>query len=367
MNSVIDDLSFEEYNYYPALRTRGAELKGLGQLFDRHKDAIIPLLTLGKWPRAQNFETVADKIPKIFPDRPYFLDLTKEANTFTDQLIQLKDPAGGFKNWIDFVSRYEYAIPVLQSNTDQSIRDFIKQAQNCEKKFGKLAFRVSNFHHDLNATISALAALDEAENALVFIDVGYIRNSYTATVTATSSLINDIRDQVPNAIISTLATSFPASVATYATNGGRSGILDIMERQLHEDIGGFGVAAYGDYGSIHGVIYDDTPEVMRWAARVDYPIEREWYFERRPKDTSEAAFRDAAKVILRDHPEIANETNWGEYIINRVATEPNFSEIGFGPTPWIAVRVNIHISKQIEYTATLLDLPEPEWDEDLDF
>lgn len=362
------NINFENYGYYPRLRTRVAELNGLRHLTDERKDKIIPLLSLGKWPKATNFDGAANKIPEIFQNRPYFLDLTDEKNTYADDRSNLKSSHNGYENWINYIQKFENAIPILQIENKGSLRDFTQQARKCENFFGKLGFVIQDFNNDINKVISALSSIDDVENAMVFIDSKYIRNSYPAILAANIAAINKIREDIPSANITTLSTSFPSSLASFSNNGqGRTGAIEILERQLHGELGGYEVSNYGDYASIHGVVYDDAPEIMRWAARVDYPKEQNWLFERRPKCTAKSDFQDAAKAILEDNPEIGTRDIWGEKMIKGTACDPNFDEIGFGPASWISVRVNIHLSKQIDFSEMMLSSPEEELDEDLDF
>lgn len=69
-------INFADYGYFPALRTRQAEVKGLAQLTPERKNKIIPLLTLGRWPRADKLETSVEKVIEALEGRPFFLDLT---------------------------------------------------------------------------------------------------------------------------------------------------------------------------------------------------------------------------------------------------------------------------------------------------
>lgn len=371
----MNDILFENFTYYPKLRTRAAELKGLKHLTDTRKDQIIPLITAGKWPRATTFESGINKISEVFENRPFFLDLTDEYDTFNEEQALLKSPTNNYQNWREYVQRFPNAIPVAQVNRQASLRDFVMQARLCEKAFGKVVFVINDYVRDIEHVISALSALDDVNNAITFIDSKYIRNSYSAVLAANIQTINEIRNEIPDANISTLSTSFPSSLASFSNDTNKTrGVIDILERQLHEELGGYEVASYGDYASIHGIVYDNAPEVMRWAARVDYPTEQYWQFERRPKNsvtngstgTAKSDFQHAAQAIFQSYPNIASSDIWGEKMIYETATNPNFDEIGFGPAPWISVRVNIHLSKQIDYSNQLISEDEQEWDEGVD-
>ncbi|HDR1534902.1 TPA: hypothetical protein QB471_000585, partial [Pasteurella multocida] len=67
-------VDFNSYNYYPTLRSRVAEIKGLRELTDDRKDKIIPLITLNNWLQ-YGFDRAMNNISSSFKDRPFFIDL----------------------------------------------------------------------------------------------------------------------------------------------------------------------------------------------------------------------------------------------------------------------------------------------------
>ncbi len=343
------DIKFEDYQYFPTLRTRQSEMRGLKELDLDRKKKIVPLLTLGRWPRATDFVKAAEKAAEVMAGFPYFLDLTTDASHLGDQQKILKDSAASFQAWRDFVSQYDMAIPVVQLNSDAKVRDVFKQAQLLEKTSGKLAFRIKDFTSDTPLVISAISAMDDVLNAIVFIDCQYIRASFAAYATAAVATINQLRNEFPELFIVVMSTSFPASVISFTDSTQSKGEIDILERQLHDRIGGNPVAAYGDHASIHSVVYDDVP-IMRWAARIDYPQNLQWAFERRSGDQTSAGFISAAKGIIQIDPDIGTRNIWGEKMILEAADGTLF---GAAPSSWIAVRVNTHLSRQIDLSALL--------------
>jgi hypothetical protein len=197
--------------------------------------------------------------------------------------------------------------------------------------------------------VNALSALDDPRNAIVFIDCQYIRSALTAYVTASVATINQLRAEFPEVFVSVLSTSFPSSTVKFADQTGNRGSIDILERELHQRIGGNAVAAYGDHSSVHSVVYDDTP-IMRWAARVDYPRELDWYFERRPQDQSATGYVSAAKGVVDSNPQIGGRGIWGEEMIIQASNGDPYAK---APASWIAVRVNIHLARQIDLSDRL--------------
>jgi Beta protein len=343
------DIKFENYKYFPTLRTRQSEMRGLKELDAERKSKIVPLLTLGRWPRATDFDKAAEKASEVMNGHPYFLDLTTDTTHLGDQQKVLRDSSSGFKTWRDFVAKYGLAIPVVQLNSDAKVRDIFKQAQAFEKVSGKLAFRIKDFTSDTPLVMNAISAMDDASNAIVFVDCQYIRDSFAAYATAAVATINILRNEFPELMIVVMSTSFPSSVIPFADASQTKGEIDILERQLHARIGGNSVAFYGDHASIHSVVYDDVP-MMRWSARIDYPQNLQWTFERRSGDQTRGGFISAAQEIARLDPDIGTRNIWGEQMICDAATGVPY---GAAPSSWIAVRVNIHLSRQIDFSSLL--------------
>ena len=341
------DVDFGAYRYFPALRTRQAELKGLEKLDEERKRKILPILTLGRWPKALDFSKAAAKAADA-AGGPFILDLTSDGAHLANEQLRLRDPDSAYSAWRAFAAETPSAIPVVQAADVFGVRDFIKQAQAIEKAASRVVFRIRDFSKDTSTVIGALSALDDVRNALVLIDCQYIRPALVAYVTACVSTINALRAEFPELVIAVLGTSFPQSTVPFADASGTRGSIDILERSLHARIGGNAVAAYGDHSSVHSVVYDDVP-IMRWAARIDYPRELDWYFERRPSDQSAAGYESAAKAVIAVDPDIGTRGIWGEEVILRAAAGDLQGQKA--PSPWISVRVNIHLARQIDLAA----------------
>jgi len=339
-------IDFNDYTYYPNLRSRPAEVKGFGELSDSCKDAVIPLFTLGVWPRQTDTVTSLREVISACNGRPFALDLTTDPSYLTKDIFELRNPDSDFKNWRNFVSKIDYPIiPVIQITDDSKISQVIRQARAFENAgLGKIVFKISSFSNQTNNVIAALSALDSSDNALVIIDAGYIRDTLHASLAGTVTLINSIRDEVDSAIISVASTSFPSSVMPFidVNSKGKTGVIDIMETKLHAAIGREAVI-YGDHGSIHSRVY--TTSGGRFIARIDYPLNDAWVFERR-SDTNSQGYISAAEDIIDAFPEIADDETWGAKKIMKAAQ----GEIDNMKTPasWIAARVNMHISRQID-------------------
>lgn len=343
---MIDRLA--EIKYFPTLRTRAAELRGLKELDDERKSSIVPLLTLGAWRGQSDIGKAAEKCVEAMGGLPFFMDLSADSRKVEAHWEELNRSDNSYENWRNFSSKHAGAIPVVLMPNGAKTRDIVQQAAAIEEGHGCVAFRIQDFSAHTNLVISAISALKNPRNAIVFIDCQYIRDAMVAYVTAAISTINRLREEFPTLLISVLSTSFPSSTLQFADATKQTGAIGIQERDFHVRIGGSPVAIYGDHGSIHAVVYDDAP-IMRWSPRIDYPDYNVWNFERRSSTGigNDAAYTECARALVRNFGELMQASNtWGERMILEAAEGEPFAK---APANWISVRVNIHLARQIDY------------------
>ena len=354
-------IEFDKQTYFPALRTRPAEMEGYAQLKNVVKDQLIPLITLGAWPRVEGFTQSLQQALVALEGRPFMLDLTQESAYQRPELLEIGSALNDFAAWRGLIASTPNAIPVVQMPLNVKLSQIIKQARALEGiGTERVAFRITDFAGDTPRVVAALSSLDRPEGALVIVDAGYIRDSMPASLSACVSAINEVREEIPEAIITVISTSFPATVTSHLTqeSSGTRGSLAILERELHFAIGS-DAAIYGDHGSIHSKVYLTTGG--RFMPRIDYPLSDAWEFERRPgKDSS--GYIDAAQELIRRFPNIADEDTWGALKIRNAAA----GDIDKMRTParWIAARVNMHISRQLELSGELGVIDESDLDDD---
>lgn len=356
-------IKLDKQSYFPALRTRPAEMEGYSQLRDSVREKLIPIITLGAWPRVEGVDQSLQQAKSAVSERPFILDLTQESAYQRPAILELLKPDGDFLAWRNLISATANVIPVVQTPPNVKLSQIIKQARALEEiGTHRVAFRITDFGSDTPRVIAALSALDKPNEALVIIDAGYIRDSMSASLSACVSSINDVREEIPESIITVISTSFPATVTSHITqeSSGTRGTLAILERELHYAIGA-DAAIYGDHSSIHSKVYLTTGG--RFMPRIDYPLSDAWEFERRPgKDSS--GYIDAAKSLLDRFPSILEEDTWGaEKIRNAAAGDIDKMRT---PARWIAARVNMHISRQQDLSNELSTLDEADLDDDFE-
>jgi len=336
-------IQFSDYAYYPALRTRPAEIQGYSELSNAVKDGIVPIMRLGAWPRCEDVSEPLLQLENGTSGRPFILDVTREAAYQNSTIHGLLDHTEDFKQWRDFVRSLPNAIPVVQFSASARLPNIIRQTRLIEAMGRKLAFRISDYISDTSKVITALSAMDSPKNALVIIDAGYIRETMAASIAACISTVNDIREEIPAAEITVISTSYPASVLPYNVGSNQtSGAISILERELHEAIGADAVI-YGDHGSIHARTRPATGG--KYTPHIDCALYDAWLFERRPNSDG-VGYTDAARSIITRWPECNTDDTWGARMILKAAS--GALDGMKSRSTWIAVRVNMHLTRQFE-------------------
>jgi hypothetical protein len=343
-------ITFNNQSYYPALRTRPAEMIGYQNLSDIVKNGLLPIFALGSWPRTEGLDGSLQAISgAIGDDRPKIIDLTRDSLYRNERINALLDPSDNFKRWRNFVVTVPNAIPVVQLTADARLTQIIRQTREFENAgLNKLCFRITDFVNDAPKIITALAAMDSPQNALIIIDAGYIRETMAASIFACIKSINEIRDEIPTADITVLSNSYPSSVAPFANSAQKlSGAINIMERDLHDAIG-VDAAIYGDHGSIHARIRPATGGT--YTPHIDCALYDAWIFERRPGEDAQG-YISAAQSIVAECPDCIADNTWGGGEIRRAAG----GDIEKLKTraAWISVKVNMHLTRQFELSEQL--------------
>ncbi|MFM0292792.1 MULTISPECIES: beta family protein [Paraburkholderia] len=342
--------NFDNHFYYPTLMSRVAEIQGLRELSDEYKARILPLFTLGRWHNAIEFDRAIENCSAALGrEREFFADLTREARHQPEIIGELLAPDSDFDAWRSYVERFENAIPVVQIVPGATRRQVFRQAQLIERRRGQLAFRVRTPGTELPLVINALSSLDNPANAMTFIDVKYIRGAERESAAVAADAIDRIQAEIDGARIVVLASSFPAYLGDFADDAEETrGVIQILERELHASLISDGRScSYGDYASIHPIIRAGGGGAP--IPRIDAAGTFTWGFERRPllREQRPRAYQECAEALIERHPEIDADACWGASMIRQAAAgDPH----GLAAGSWIAARVNMHLSRQIEYS-----------------
>jgi hypothetical protein len=327
-------------SYIPALRSRQAELRGYRELRAEIKDAVIPIISIGKLGRTSESADVAAKVSECI-DRPFFADL----NTFAEQQCSdwqaLASSDGNFQTWREYVATMENAVPIALIRDGAPERAFIRQVLAIEANHNVVAIRSRRPAAEFPLLQTAISAVEDVNNLLVILDLGYIRASIDAKEVEASRIINGLRNVDASVRIAVISSSFPRSISAF---GEEAGQLEILERDLHARLGGSDVSIYGDHAAIYPEPFEAS--AARWVPRIDYATGEAWIFRRHRAD--DGGFPRCARelIAIPDWDVEFSQQNWGAASIRQQSTAEEPLP-GFGsPSAWISVRVNMHIERQ---------------------
>ncbi|CAM5213655.1 hypothetical protein CDEF62S_05606 [Castellaniella defragrans] len=230
-------MNIKKYNYFPALRIRINEVKGLENLDTARKNKIIPLLSLGRWsPKGKDFHRAGEIANRAMGGGPHFLDITDNPRHLPDQQKRLRSSKDGFGNWRAFLNDFPNALPIAQIPDNLDRRNFIQQVLKLEDEKELVGFRIKDTLQEVDLVINALSAMSNPENSIVYIDSKYVRNQVSLYASASIDAALAIRRQIENTNIVALSTSFPRSIVPFADTTEKRGSIDIQEADLFREL-----------------------------------------------------------------------------------------------------------------------------------
>lgn len=343
--------------YLPIIKTTDAELKGYFFLDNVVKNNIIPIFELTRSRRSKNNANgdVNIKMKKIFDlceGRKFILDVTTEKTLSNNQTTAFLDNSNGFSNWVDFITKHQddsSIIPCVHymQGADADVK---KQITALEQIASATACRIGIDQDeglsiaDLETVINFLLSV-RTKPIYVIIDSGFIHlnslNDQRNKILEAIKKIEPLLDR--NDVLLCPSSSFPKSVmdAGYGRAGAETGEFKIGEVEIFKEIKKVSRrVAYSDYGSIHPKRYDDFG---KWTPRIDYPLDDRFFFYRFKQEAG--GYITAAKSVIKDnrYSRIRRVATWGdEEVLAAAGGAPN----GKSPAHWIAVRMNLHITRQ---------------------
>lgn len=339
--------------YSPLIKTTDAEIKGYANLHPSVKDGILPIFELTKSRKTIKDEdgSVEKRLKELLEatgDRPFIADLTTESTLLNKQILKLYDSNAGYYKWREFIKLKlpKNVIPTITVNADEGIGEVTRQAAELEGEGYQVAFRASLFDARSVEYIKAIqAGLQIPENLTVILDGQFLG------IGRAPSFVNEIASMISFVIGATehnfkyiqLSSCFPSSVMStgYSVNDqqGRFANEDVVANSL---IGQLSTLTrqitYGDYGSIHPIRYPTRGGTF--VPRVDLPLDTEFLFRRFRRE--DGGYIRAAQEIVK-LPDYKSINTWGDA---QIISAANGAPKSFGPVFWIAVRLNIHVTRQ---------------------
>lgn len=331
--------------YVPIIRTSEAELKAFQNLSPDVKRLITPFfeLTRSRITSKPPFGDIYQNLYSILEHRPenFILDVTTEPKLENAQTERLYSPLRGYKAWVDFVQQLKgkLFLPVLLINENGHFDDLRSQAASLLKIAGGFVIRMGLDEKDYETYVAPIIAeFCKSGKILLVFDCGFVKvGSASLVATVADSLLANVKKASPEIKTLVSASSFPANVLAPGYGEEEEGNWWHEEVRLSELLNAH--EFYSDYSGTHPFRYDGAGG---WVPRIDVPLEREVFYKRVRREYG--GYIAAARDVL-DDDYYTSVGAWGDAEIRRAAD--GFPS-GRSPSHWIGVRVNLHITRQVQ-------------------
>lgn len=332
-------------SYLPMLAISVAEMRGLEELPERDKDALLPYFQLRPWGVSHELENTLNRLTDAYGDRPFLADLCpptvldSEPRPVHHTLDLLRTPEDGYANWCDFLSDHPNMIPVAQLGDLDNLPAQLDRLVRLERGLG-VYLPAPAFPRIREIARIVGEQTDEGLHTCVIIDLGQRGADLLGSQAMSVGLVNAVRASLPFATVAVSASSFPSDFVGLADQ-------QIYERAHHQGViataGGEGVI-FSDRGSARAQRQmggGGTP-----APRVDLAGPAAWQFFRDGSGGARpAGYVAQAAAAMRSDAWDANLRVWGVQMIERTAGgDRNAIK---SPTSAAAARINMHLHQQL--------------------
>ncbi len=342
--------SIENARYIPVLSVRPAEMNALLELPEGDKNLLLPAVQLRPWVGSAQFTRTIEKISDVYGERNWIGNLDCDytpPDEETDrpaihQFHALCNENNGYENWCRFVAENQRIIPCIQLRHKA---EFLGQLERLAALERGLVVHLQNLSEILTAEeLVALAEVSEENQILFIIDFKELgRRDLNEAILQWANFLDSATTAIPGCFIAISSTSFPHSFDSITTQ-------EIRERQL------FGVAQATNQQHNWNLIYSDRGsarlQIPRGGGgapypRIDYPVSNHWYFFR--SDSQDGEYQGVAIQAMASPHWNPDLRIWGTQMIERTSRGDEYAIIS--PAKATAVRINIHLHRQLFYDA----------------
>lgn len=345
-----------DYDYFPIVKTRDAELRCFRNLNPRSFEKVLPIYELTKSritkkaPDGDIYRRMK-QIEEIQAGRPFILDLCTDEKYINPQIEQLLSGAHGFRDWQYFIFDLHVnlnIIPMVHIFEDDDgvlpdVEEFVKEA-SC--KVNNLAVRMpfdldkENVEKYLEPIVNNL---NPSCKLYVILDAGFVRDKEVSSLVdcfiGSCSGTVKYRECIEDVVI--LTTSFPSSPAT---EGGHdsSGKFLIIEEDVYEGVREEFDVKYGDYASIN------TEQIEMkggtFVPRIDVASLDGRSFSYKRYRRQAGGYALCAKKTIEDTDNYTPLDIWAD---EEIALAAKDMPTGISPAFWISVRMNYYIETRL--------------------
>jgi hypothetical protein len=338
--------------YFPILKTTVSEIRALRQLNCTESSNIHPIFELTKSRKSKHDEIGnvykrIEEIAELVNENWFILDLTSEDSLSNPQIESFFDDHNNFENWRQFVhslkDRALNVCPVIQAYDDTSTEELLTQMNDFSETCEMFAIRLKPEYLDMEISNRLIQTAQDFNFKIIF-DMEYVDESNFDFVTNQFAVFMEqcLQKEMHLSSIVLCSSSFPPMVNH---KNQFSGQLNTFEKSAYERITSRLPQLncfYGDYGSVHPFRNDIT--AYNWVPRIDYPLYSSVVFCRKQREIG--GYKDCANRLVLMSEFISNPIDsWGYQEIIDACTKPN----GKSPSYWISVRINLHISRTLDW------------------
>lgn len=375
---------FAPVTYFPDLLAARSEQMGYRRLSDEDKDALLPIFGLTHRRGSPDISDAVQLITDSAQGRPFLLDLDHrpapppyEARNPTDPaadarrveaerdiqerynalLAQLLSPNDGFAAWREIVSQFPSAVPMLQHSDLQSeARSILRQAALLSRDGASIGLRIRRGAASGASQLIAqiISILDEPGQLLIILDCGQGRIHLPDRAAFARDTIQTILGELD-------VTQQPGVRAVCMSNSMLQSNHDLMRTLPNLDWRIWRSArevfpfAFGDYGAIPRSAAHSAFIPRDWRATVTYPLAESWLIYRSPNMNDPEGWVEGAQAIASDDAYPPPPEAWGSTLI--AAAVGGSLDGANSARFWTAAKVNLHLHRQIRYSAAQLSDP----------
>lgn len=347
-----------------------AEMSAIEELPEKDKDLILPIIPLKGWVGSQLLDNSIPRIEKAIGNaRQWVADIDEEfiqgkkdsngdyPREVFNQVESLLNSHQGYDNWFNFIKEHLNVIPIVQLGDISQLELQLAKLYSLNRG---IVFRFNPIHiqQDIHLYIATkLKTLGFSDVFLIF-DYEQVSNHNVQFFTRMGEEMKKVDRLIPSAKLSISCSSFPLSFAGY--DNGENPITErLIFNKIRRSFPELNLV-YSDRGSARAEKISGGGGVP--APRIDYPLPNDWRFIRHNVDkdalvTKEdriRAYSDIAYKIMQSEYWETNLRLWGTQIIELTVKG---EKLGINnPARSTAVRINIHLHKQLHYDTPLTEI-----------
>ncbi|MBN3067674.1 beta family protein [Pectobacterium brasiliense] len=364
------------YKYTPVLSLSPAEMNAIEELPEKDKDLILPIIPLKGWVGSQLLDNSVPRIEKaIGKTRKWVADIEED---FIDgkknseglyprevfyQVESLLNSSNGYDNWFNFVKVHENITPMVQL---ADISQLVLQMKKLYSLQRGIAFRFNPIHiqDKLHISVATTLKLIGLKDIFFIFDYEQVSREHIPFYVKMGEEIRNVNLLIPSVKVAISCSSFPLGFAGY-----HSGENSIVERLIFNKIRKNFLElnlVYSDRGSARAEKINGGGGIP--APRIDYPLLNDWRFIRHNVESEELTTRDdrvkaysnIARAMMKSDYWEKDLRLWGTQVIELTAKG---ERLGINnPARSTAVRINIHLYKQLHYDTPLSEVDtDDEW------